>query len=449
VSQPVEAFRNALKIPELKQRIFFTIFILAVYRLGCHIPTPGVDGAALSKLIDTLSQGGGGVGVLGFYDLFSGGALHNATVFALGIMPYISSSIILQLLTSVVPSLEKLAKEGAEGQKKITQYTRYGTVVLSIIQAIGIAVYLEGFNSKGSVPIVPNPGFGFRLMCIISFTTGTAFIMWLGEQISERGIGNGMSLLIFAGIVSRMPHAVFNMFRLVSARQMSTFEALILVVALVLVVAGIVLVTTGQRRIPVQYPRQVKGRKVYGGQRNYLPLRVNQAGVIPIIFASSILMLPQMIGSAVSNESVKYFFNAYMNQSSVLYNVLYALMIIFFCFFYTAITFNPIEMADNMKKNGGVVMGVRPGKATAEYLNTVMVRITLVGSLFLAVVALLPHIMISGLNLADPEIAQFFGGTSLLILVGVALDTVKQIEQHLVMHHYDGFMKGRRIRGRR
>ncbi|MBI5095527.1 MAG: preprotein translocase subunit SecY [Candidatus Hydrogenedentes bacterium] len=447
MSQPVEAFRNAFKIPELKQRILFTIFILAVYRLGCHIPTPGVDGAALSKMIQNMTQSGG-AGVLGFYDLFSGGALQNATVFALGIMPYISSSIILQLLTSVVPSLEKLAKEGAEGQKKITQYTRYGTVVLSVIQAIGIAAVLKGMNTP-VVKIVPNPGIGFYAMCVISFTTGTAFIMWLGEQISERGIGNGMSLLIFAGIVSRMPHAVINLIRYVGARQMTTFEALIMVAMLVFVIAGIVLVTTGQRRIPVQYPRQVKGRKVYGGQRNYLPLRVNQAGVIPIIFASSILMLPSFMGSAVSNPTVQDFFNNWFNGYGVTYNVLYALLIIFFCFFYTAITFNPIEMADNMKKNGGVVMGVRPGKATAEYLNTVMVRITLVGSLFLAIVALLPHIVYAGLNLGDAEIAQFFGGTSLLILVGVALDTVKQIEQHLVMHHYDGFMKGRRIRGRR
>ena len=320
MSQPVEAFRNSLKIPELKQRIIYTLFILAVYRLGCHIPTPGVDGAALSKYIESLA-GSGGAGVLGFYDLFSGGALHNATVFALGIMPYISSSIILQLLTSVVPSLEKLAKEGAEGQKKITQYTRYGTVVLSVIQAIGIASILEGSNAHGNAPIVPNPGIGFKLMCILSFNHRYQHLScgWASKSANAAS-ATGMSLLIFAGIVSRMPHAIFNMFRLVGARQMSTFEALILVVALVLVVAGIVLVTTGQRRIPVQYPRQVKGRKVYGGQRNYLPLRVNQAGVIPIIFASSILMLPVMLGSAVSNESVQDFFRVYLSSTSFLYN---------------------------------------------------------------------------------------------------------------------------------
>ena len=439
MSKPIEAFRNSFKIPELKRRILFTLVLLAIYRLGCHVPTPGVDGRALAELMGTG-------GLLGFYDIFSGGAFRNATVFALGIMPYISASIILSLLVAVVPALEKLSKEGQEGQKKITEYTRYGTILLCIIQSIGIAMFLQ----RQGAEIVANPGFGFLLMCVISFTTGTAFIMWLGEQISEYGLGNGISLIIFISIVSRMPNAVIRIFSMVGQRQLNVFQGLILVALLGVVVAGAILVTTGQRRIPVQYPRQVKGRKVFGGQRNYLPLRVNQAGVIPIIFASSILMLPGLLQGALAVPVIDDFFNNWFHYNGVLYNVCYAIMIIFFSYFYTAITFNPIEIADNMKKYGGVIMGVRPGKATAEYLNKVMVRITLVGSLFLAVVALLPNIVWGVVQVYDWTIVSFFGGTSLLILVGVALDTVRQIEQHLIMRHYDGFSaKGRRIRGRR
>lgn len=444
-AQSMEAFRNAFKIPELKQRILFTLAMIAVYRLGCHIPTPGVDGAALAKTLENQASG-----LMSFYDLFSGGAFNQATIFALGIMPYISASIIIQLLTSVVPFLEKLAKEGAEGQKKITEYTRYGTVLLCVIQSWGVAIFLSKMNATGETPIIAHPGIGFYLMCVISFTTGTAFIMWLGEQISEYGLGNGMSLLIFAGIIARLPNAFINMAQMINAGSLEIIQALILIGLMGAVIAGVVYVTTGQRRIPVQYPRQIKGRKVFGGSRNYLPLRVNQAGVIPIIFASSILMLPGMITEYISAPGLRDLFRAYFATDGLIYNVVEVALIIFFCFFYTAITFNPVEVADNMKKNGGVIMGVRPGKATAEYLEHVMTRITLAGSLFLALVAVLPKFINGAFGVHNWTIASFFGGTSLLILVGVALDTVKQIETHLVMRNYEGFMKGgRRVRGRR
>ena len=440
MSQPIAAFRNALKIPELKRRILFSLAMLAVYRLGCHVPAPGVNGQALAE---KMAKGGG---LLGFYDLFSGGAFSNATVFALGIMPYISASIIISLLVAVVPALEKLSKMGQEGQKKITEYTRYGTIALCLIQAAFVGTYLQNLGPE----IVPSPGIGFLIMAVITFTTGTAFIMWLGEQISEFGIGNGISLLIFTSIVSRLPAAVITLIKLIANEQLSIFKAGILAVLLVVVVAGAILITTGQRRIPVQYPRQVKGRKVFGGQRNYLPLRVNQAGVIPIIFSSSIMMLPGMVGNAISVPMISNFFSTWFDYNGFLYNFIDIGLIVFFSFFYTAITFNPIEMADNMKKYGGVIMGVRPGKATADYLNRVMMRITFVGALFLAGVAMLPKLVYGTLAVYDYSIVQFFGGTSLLILVGVALDTVRQIEQHLIMRHYDGFAgKGKRLRSRR
>lgn len=446
MSQPLEAFRNAFRIPELKQRIFFTLVMLAIYRLGAHVPTPGIDGNALSKMMQEM-QGG----ILGFYDMFTGGAFESATIFALGIMPYISASIIIQLLVSVVPALEKLQKEGAEGQKKITEYTRYSTIALCIIQSIGVAVWLKGVNTPEN-PILINTGIWFYFTCIITFTTGTAFIMWQGEQISEHGVGNGMSLIIFTSIVAQMPNALWTMLDLLRAGELDIFKVLTLFALMVVVVAGVILVTTGQRRVPVQYPRQVKGRKMTAGGRNYLPLRVNQAGVIPIIFASSILMLPSMVAGALKTpflDPVITFFSTYFHYGGLGYSAVYGALIIFFCFFYTAITFNPIEMADNMKKYGGVVMGVRPGKATAEYLNRVMTRITIVGSLFLAGVALLPHVVQTMMNVQSWQIAHFFGGTSLLILVGVALDTVQQINTHLTMRNYDGFMKGRRLRSRR
>ncbi len=441
MSQPVEAFRNAMRIPELKHRIIFTLVLLAVYRIGVCIPTPGIDGGALAQAIGTSGS------LLGFYNLFSGGALEQASIFSLGIMPYITVSIILSLLVAVVPSLEKLAKEGAEGQKKINEYTRYGTVLLGIIQSVSVAVVLQRMNTGDNI-IVADPDLGYYLMCMVTFTTGAIFIMWLGEQISEHGIGNGISLLIFISIISRLPGALATLLDLVRQGTLDIFRLLILAALMVVVVAGVIMVTTGQRRVSIQYPRQVKGRRVTAGGRNYLPLRVNQAGVIPIIFASSLLMLPTTVAGALNIPALQGVLDLF-RHGSWLYNAMYAALIIFFTYFYTAVTFNPIEIADNLKKYGGVVMGVRPGKATAEYLNRVMTRITLVGAFFLAAVALLPEMVFSFMEVYDWQIASFFGGTSLLILVGVALDTVRQVETHLVMRNYEGFMKGRRIRGRR
>lgn len=443
MSQPLEAFRNAFKIPELKNRIIFTLVMLAIYRLGAHVPTPGVNGQALAE-----QMGGGDRGFLGFYDMFTGGAFAQATVFALGIMPYITASIVLSLLIPVIPALEQLQKSGQEGQKKITEYTRYGTIGLCIVQSIAVAAFLQGLG-RG---IVPNPGIAFTLMCILSLTTGTAFIMWLGEQISEFGIGNGMSLIIFTSIISAAPNAVITMFQMIGQDTMSPFDALILVFLLVGVVAAAILITVSQRRIPVQYPRVAKGRRVSGGQRTYLPLRVNQAGVIPIIFASSILMLPGMLAGAIPNDTVGAILARLTDPASLPYNIVYAILIVLFSFFYTAITFNPVEMADNMKKYGGVIIGVRPGKATAEHLERIMTRITLAGAIFLCMIAVLPALIYNFLDIKNWMITQFFGGTSLLILVGVGLDTIRQIEQHLVMRHYEGFSGpgGRgRIRARR
>jgi len=443
VAEPIEAFKNAFKIPELKSRILFTLFMLTLYRLGAHVPVPGVDGGALASML------GRGSGLLGFYDMFTGGAFSNATVFALGIMPYITASIILSLLVNVIPALEELQKQGQEGQRKINDYTRYGTIVLCIVQSVGIAVYLQGMGTE----IVPQPGLFFIVLTMITLTTGTAFIMWLGEQITEHGIGNGMSLIIFIGIISGMPTALQNLFGLMGTGQISMVKALVLAAMMVFVVAAAVVITTGQRRIPVQYPRQVKGRRVSGGQRTYLPLRVNQAGVIPIIFASSILMLPEYVVRSliIPWPWLETVINAALNPMGFWYNAIYAILIVFFSFFYTASTFRPAEMADNMKKYGGVLVGVRPGKATADYLSRVMTLITWSGSLFLAGVALVPIVIIQVLRVPDMHLAHYFGGTTLLILVGVALDTIKQIEQHLVMRHYEGFSstRGGRIRSRR
>jgi preprotein translocase subunit SecY len=443
VSQPIEAFRNALKIPELRTRIGFTLLMLAVYRLGAHVPTPGINGAALARAMEDM-----GGGILGLYDMFTGGAFENATIFALGIMPYISASIIMQLLVAVVPYLEKLQKEGAEGQKKINDYTRYGTIGLCLVQSTFMATFLTSLNAPGQ-EIVPNPGLGFHLMCILSFTTGAAFIMWLGEQISENGVGNGISLVIFVSIISAMPAALYDLGRLVRTGDIDPFTVLILAAIFVAVVAGVVLVTTGTRRVPTQSPSMHRGRRMTVGGRNFIPLRVNQAGVIPIIFASSIMMLPSMLGNAINVPFLTDFFRNYLDYGQVTYHALEALLIVFFCFFYTAITFNPVEVADNLKKYGAVVVGVRPGKATAEYLNFIMTRVTLVGATFLVAVAMLPQVVYVVFDIYSPLIVSFFGGTSLLILVGVGLDTIRQIEQHLVMRNYEGFMKGRRMRGRR
>jgi len=458
----IESFRNIFAIPDLRKRVIFTFLLLAVYRLGAFIPTPGVDPQAIAE----FTQAAAGT-VLGFLNLFSGGALGRMTVFALGIMPYISASIILQLLTVVWPYLEKLSKEGELGRRKITQYTRYGTVVLSVIQSLGISFFLERTTAPGGAPLVPYPGWGFRLLTVLTLTTGTAFVMWLGEQITERGVGNGISLIIFAGIVVGLPGAIVSTITDVKTGSLSILTVAILVIFMVLVVAAIVYMERAQRRIPIQYAKRVVGRRVYGGQSTYLPLRLNTGGVIPVIFAASIMSFPQTLGQIIEHPWLKKI-TAALAWGEPLYNLVYFLSIIFFCYFYTSIIFNPEDTAENMQKYGGFIPGIRPGKRTAEFIDRILTRITLVGALYLALVAILPEILIAGFKVATiPFIGPsldailprwfteglgvkfYFGGTSLLIVVGVAMDTVQQIESQLVMRHYDGFMRRGRLRGRK
>lgn len=431
-------FQNIGKIPELKRRITTTFLLLVVYRIGVQVPTPGINGEALAAFFKA-AQGT----LLGLIDMFSGGALSQLSVFALGIMPYISASIILQLLTVVIPHLERLSKEGEAGRKKITQYTRYGTVILSIIQGFGIAFGLEGMTGPGGEVVVLHPGWGFRLTTVITLTAGTAFIMWLGEQITERGIGNGISLIIFAGIVAGIPTATFNTIRLIRTGEMSLFQVLILLVMMVVVVGIIIFMERGQRRIPVQYAKRVVGRRVYGGQNTHLPLKINTSGVIPPIFASSIIMFPATVANFIKVPWVQSV-AASLAPGHWLYNILYVGFIIFFCYFYTAIVFNPLDVADNMKKYGGFIPGIRPGRPTAEYIDKVLSRITLGGAIYVSAVCVLPSILISNFN-----VPFYFGGTALLIVVGVAMDTVGQIESHMLTRHYEGFLKKGRIRGRR
>ncbi len=430
----LKSFQNVFKIPELKRRIIITAVLLIAYRMGAHVPTPGIDGEALARVFDEAQNT-----LLGMVDLFSGGNLRRLSIFALGIMPYISASIILQLLTVVIPALERLAKEGEAGRKKITQYTRYGTIVLSVVQSIGIAVGLESMRPDG-IPIVPYPGWGFRLLTMITLTAGTALIMWMGEQISEKGIGNGISLIIFAGIVVRLPSAILASYTLIVNREMSLFTFLIIVAAMVAVTAAVVLMQEGQRKIPVQYAKRVVGRRVYGGQSTHIPLRINTAGVIPVIFASSLILFPATITRFVPHPWMQAFADA-MSPGRFTYTLLYMGLIIFFTYFYTAIVFNPIDLADNMKKYGGFIPGVRPGKKTAEYIDRTLTRITLPGALFLALISVLPDMLIRWFN-----VPFYFGGTSLLIVVGVALDTVRQMESHLLMRNYEGFLKKSKTR---
>jgi len=432
-------FQNIFKIPELKKRVFYTLALLAVYRIGVHVPAPGIDSTALASFF-ARAKGT----LLGLFDMFSGGALERLSVFALGIMPYISASIILQLLTVVIPHLERLSKEGEQGRKKITQYTRYGTVVLSIIQGFGISVGLESMTAPGGAPVVIHPGWEFRLMTVITLTAGTAFIMWLGEQITERGIGNGISLIIFAGIVARMPTAIGNTFRLLSTGEMGIFPIIILIALMVAVVGFIIFVEQGQRRIPVQYAKRVVGRRMYGGQSTHLPLKINTSGVIPPIFASSIIMFPATLASFINVPWMQRIAGAMM-PGNLLYESLYVAFIFFFCYFYTAVTFNPVDVADNMKKHGGYIPGIRPGKRTADYIDRVLTRITLGGAIYVSAVCVLPSILIARFN-----VPFYFGGTALLIVVGVAIDTVAQIESHMLTRHYEGFLKkgGIRMRGR-
>jgi preprotein translocase subunit SecY len=453
----IEAVQNIFNVPDLRRRILFMLALLGVYRIGAHIPTPGIDAQALENF---FTQNSGTV--FGFLDLFSGGNFRRLTVFALGIMPYITASIILQLLTVVWPYLEKLSKEGDLGRRKITTYTRYLTVVLASVQSAGIAVALQ---RQGQFVI--NPGFGFILMTMLTLTTGTAFIMWLGEQITDRGIGNGMSLIIFAGIVVGLPRGIVEVYEKVSTNEWGVPTLLVLIAMMIAVVAFVVLVERGQRRIPVQYAKRVVGRRVLGGQSTHLPLRVNTGGVIPVIFASSILTFPQTFGLVTTNTWLRTITDA-LRFGEPLYNLLYVVGIIFFCYFYTSIIFNPNEVADNMRKYGGFIPGIRPGKRTAEHVNSILTRITLVGALYLALIAVIPEFMMVGFHVQniplvgarlDAVLPQFitqglrvqfyFGGTSLLIVVGVAMDTIQMVESQLIMRHYDGFLKKSRIRGRR
>ena len=459
----IDSLKNIFRIPDLRNRILFTLAMLAIYRLGNHVPTPGVDARALTDFFDQNRATW-----FGFVDMFSGGNLSKVTVFALGIMPYISASIILQLLTVVWPYLEKLSKEGELGRRKITQYTRYGTVLLSVIQSAGIAAFLQKTTLTGGITLVNNPGLAFTAMTVLTLTAGTVFIMWLGEQITERGVGNGMSLLIFAGIVVGFPPAIVTTIGNLGTGEQSILVVLLLSVFMVAVVAAIVFVERGQRRIPVQYAKRVVGRKMYQGQSTHLPLRVNTGGVIPVIFASSIIALPQTFASMFPNSSWMTNIARQLAWGMPLYTLLYVTAIMFFCYFYTAIIFNPNDVADNMRKYGGYIPGIRPGKRTAEYIDSILTRLTLGGALYLAAVAILPEFLLAGFKAGEiPVIGEFldaalptfvttglgvtfyFGGTSLLIVVGVAMDTVNQIESQLIMRHYDGFMKRGRIRGRR
>ncbi len=434
----MSGLQSAANIPELRKRILFTLIMLAVYRMGVQIPTPGINGEALSAF---FTQHAGTL--FGMFNMFSGGALENFSIFALGIMPYISASIIIQLMTVVVPQLEALKKEGPSGTRKITQYTRYGTVVLSIIQGTFIATGLEGMAGPGGEAIVLLPGIEFKLMTMLTLTSGTAFIMWLGEQMTERGIGNGISLIIFAGIVARGPAAIVNSIQLVKAGEIALFFVPFLVLFMFFIVAVIVFFETAQRRIPIQYAKRVVGKKVYGGQSSHLPLKINISGVIPPIFASSIMMFPATIGSFIQIDWVQRVSSA-MSPGTVYYYVCYVAMIVFFCFFYTAVQFKPDDVAENLKKNGGFIPGIRPGKRTSDFLDRVLTRLTVVGAIYLSAVCVLPTILISKFN-----IPFFFGGTALLIVVGVGIDTISQIESHLHMRNYEGFMKQGRIKGRR
>ncbi len=429
---------SAANIPELRKRVMFTLFMLFVYRMGVQIPTPGINGEALAAF---FQQNAGTL--FGMFNMFSGGALKNFSIFALGIMPYISASIIIQLLTVVIPQLEALSKEGEAGRRKITQYTRYSTVALSIIQGFFIATGLEGMSGPGGAAIVLVPGLQFKLMTVLTLTTGTAFIMWLGEQMTERGVGNGISLIIFAGIVARMPAAIGNSIQLIKAGEIAVVFVPIMMILMFLVVYFIVFVETAQRRVPIQYAKRVVGRKVYGGQSSHLPLKLNISGVIPPIFASSIMMFPATIGSFIKIDWVQQV-SAMLSPGTVFYYILYVAMLVFFCFFYTAVTFKPDDVAENLKKNGGFIPGIRPGKKTAEFIDFVLTRITVIGAIYLSAVCVMPTLLINKFN-----VPFYFGGTALLIVVGVAIDTISQIESHLVMRNYDGFMKSGRMKGRR
>jgi preprotein translocase subunit SecY len=434
----LEGLGSVSKIPELQRRILFTFFFLAIYRVGVFIPTPGIDNAALLAFFEQARGS-----MLGLMDMFAGGALSAFSIFALGIMPYISSSIILQLLTVAIPHLERLSKEGETGRRKITQYTRYGTVLLSVIQGFGIAYGLQHMAGPSGAPIVLQPGLSFIIMTVITLTAGTAFIMWLGETITEKGIGNGISLIIFAGIVCRLPAGIAKTWSLFTAGELNFFVVLFILILMVAVIGAIVYVEAGQRRIPVQYAKRIVGRKMYGGQTTHLPLKINSAGVIPPIFASSVIMFPATIAN-FAPEGWMRDIASYLKPGAVGYEVLYVAFIFFFCFFYTAVTFKPDDVAENMKKFGGYVPGIRPGKKTADYIENILEKLTFSGAIYVSLVCVLPSILITQFN-----IPFYFGGTSLLIIVGVAMDTASQVESHLLTRQYEGFMKKGHIARRR
>ena len=460
----IDSIKHVFAIPDLRNRVLFTLLVLGIYRIGNHIPTPGVNTEALAILAEQTRGT-----MFGLYDMFSGGNLSRVTIFALGIMPYISASIILQLLTVVWPYLERLSKEGELGRRKITQYTRYGTIFLCVVQSMAIAIFLERqTNIVGGLPLVYEPSWSFRLMTVLTLTTGTGFIMWLGEQITERGIGNGMSLIIFAGIVVGLPAAVLTTVDQLRTGQMGLFRLLALVILMVVVIGAVVFIERGHRRVTVQYAKRVVGRRMYGGTSTHIPLKVNTGGVIPVIFASSILAFPATIATAFPVGGWGQTITDQLRNGMPFYYLLYMAGIIFFAYFYTAIIFNPDDVAENMRKYGGFIPGIRPGKRTAEHIDTILTRITLVGSIYLALIAVLPDLMIVGFRAdAVPVVGDqldallprfitdgmgitfYFGGTSLLIIVGVSMDTVQQVESQLIMRHYDGFMKKTRIRGRR
>jgi preprotein translocase subunit SecY len=458
----IGSFRNIFAIPDLRKRLFFTFALLAVYRVGCNIPTPGIDPQALLEFMEAMQET-----FLGMVNTFTGGSLARVAVFALGIMPYITASIVLQLLTVVWPYLEKLSKEGELGRRKITQYTRYGTMLISIVQSTGIAMWIESQSSPGGAALVPSPGWGFRLVTILTLTTGCAFVMWLGEQITERGIGNGISLIIFAGIIVGLPGAIGSTIQNIQGGSLTVLRVLFLCVFMLATVAFIVYMERAQRRIPVQYAKRVVGRKIYGGQNTYLPLRVNTGGVIPVIFASSVVMIPQTIAGMFQNQWLQKVSDS-LAWGQPMHYLLYVVAIIFFCYFYVSIIFNPADTAENMRKYGGFIPGIRSGKRTSEYIDRILTRLTLVGALYLAAVSVLPEFLLSGFNVAGipfigpaldgvlPDwitrgmgVQFYFGGTSLLIVVGVAMDFVQQLESQLVMRNYDGFMKRGRLKGRR
>jgi preprotein translocase subunit SecY len=435
----VDSIQNIFRIPELKKRLLFTLGMFAIYRLGEHIPAPGVNAQALAAAF--ASQAGT---LFGLYDVFVGGAFSQATIFALGIMPYISASIILQLLGVVVPYFEKLRKEGEEGQKKITQFTRYGTVLIALIQSYAYAVFLQSNAGVGGIPVVSEPGLGFTLTMVITQTAGCILVMWLGEQITERGIGNGISLIIFINIIGRMPNDVARLIESARAGSLNVIATVVALIILVAMIAFVVMLTQATRKIPVQYAKRMVGRRMYGGASTHIPLKVNTAGVIPIIFASSLMILPLTLASFPGMTFAQEFIAQWLAPGRVIYEVLYFIIIVFFAYFYTAVVLNPQDVAENMRKYGGFVPGIRPGKKTAEYIDRVLTRITLPGAVALALVAVIPDILLRGFNLPFA-----FGGTSVLIVVGVALDTLQQIESHLLMRHYEGFVKKGRIRGRR